>query len=137
MIIAGSNWYMAAMMHVLFLKKHHEIDEVLSTGQPPEAWHKQYNKKLARLKKHGASSQKILRLTRIQQKRNMAGLEHLACYVKKTNLVENEYARSSVLSQLEQCRQQCRLVGFSSQMVGARDTCPPMRPDQEEMQNGV
>lgn len=110
-IIVGSNWYMAAMMNMLFVKKHVEIDEVMASGQPPEAWQTRYHKKLARLKSQGASDKKILRLTRMQQKRNMAGLERLARYIRKTNLVEDENARSNALSLLDQCKRQYHLEG--------------------------
>ncbi len=43
-IIVGSCWYMAAMMNIIFLKKHIDIDEVLSSGRPPEAWQKNTEK---------------------------------------------------------------------------------------------
>ena len=102
---------MAAMMNVLFVKKHIEIDEVMTSGQPPVAWQKRYYKKLTWLKNKGAPDKKIMRLTRIQQKRNIAGLERLVRYVRKTNLVEDENARSSALAQLEQCKQLCQLAG--------------------------
>jgi hypothetical protein len=110
-IIVGSCWYMAAMMNIIFIRKHVEIDEVLSSGQPPEAWQKRYLIKLVRLQNKGASEEKITRLTRRQQKHNITGLARLARYVRKTNLVEDESARSNTLSQLEQCRQQCELEG--------------------------
>lgn len=129
-IIVGSNWYMAAMMNVLFLKKHVEIDEVLDSGLPPQAWQKRYYRKLARLQNQGASDKKILRLTRRQHKHNIAGLERLARYVRKTNLVEDESARSSALAQLEQCRQQCRLAGGCA--PGS-----PVRHGLEGIQNGI
>ena len=112
-IIVGSSWYMAAMMNIIFLRKHYEIDEVLTTGLPPEAWQKRYYKRLVRLKNKGASDENIMRLTRKQQKHNIAGLARLASYVKKTNLVEDESARSSTLSQLNQCKQHCQLEGKS------------------------
>lgn len=110
-IIVGSSWYMAAMMNIIFLRKHIEIDEVLTNGQPPEAWQKRYHKKLIHFKNKGASDKNIMRLTRKQQKHNVAGLARLASYVKRTNLVEDESARSSTLSQLDQCKQHCQLEG--------------------------
>jgi hypothetical protein len=110
-VIAGSCWYMAAMMNLLFVRKHVEIDEVLSTGQPPQAWQKSYLKKLERFQNQGASDETIQRLTRTQQKRNLAGLNRLARYVKKTNLVEDESARKNTLLLLDQCKQQCQQEG--------------------------
>ncbi len=111
LIIVGSCFYMAAMMNVIFVRKHVEIDQVLSTGLPPEAWQKRYYKKLVYLKNKGASDKKLMRLTRRQQKHNIAKLKRLTRYIKRTNLVEDESARGSVLTQLEQCKQHCQLEG--------------------------
>jgi len=110
-IIAGSFWYMAAMMNFIFIKKHVEIDEVLSSGQPPEAWQKKYRKKLKRLKDKGASSNSITRLIKRQQRHNFVRLAQLIKYVRKTNLVEDEGARSNTLSQLDECKHHCQLEG--------------------------
>lgn len=129
-IIVGSNWYMAAMMNVLFVKKHIEIDEVLSSGQPPEAWQKRYQKKMGRLKSQGASEEKIARLTKAQYGHNIAGLERLIRYVQKTNLVEDENARSSALAQLEQCKQQCQLAGGCA-------SGSPIGAEPEGIQDGI
>ena len=129
-IIVGSNWYTAVMMNMLFVKKHIEIDEVLSSGLPPVAWQKRYDKKLTRLKSKGASDKKIAQLAMAQRRHNIAGLNRLTRYVKKTNLVEDENARRNALAQLEQCRQQCQLAGC----------CAPGSPlpaELEGIQDGI
>jgi hypothetical protein len=110
-IIVGSFWYMAAMMNVIYLKKHIEIDEVLARGLPPEAWQKKYQENLLRLKNKGASENAFIRLSMKQKKYNLAGLACLTRYVKKTLLVEDEGARAATLTQLDLCKQQCELEG--------------------------
>ncbi len=110
-VVAGSCWYMAAMMNLLFVRKHVEIDEVLSTGLPPQAWQKSYLKKLQHIKSKGASDASILQLARKQQKRNVVRLRRLERYVRKTNMVEDESARKNTLLLLDQCKQQCQQEG--------------------------
>ncbi|MBM7566053.1 hypothetical protein [Paenibacillus sacheonensis] len=101
LIMVASIWYMRLMLDKIFGEKHRDLEHIASTGMIPERWSLKHAKKMIRLYEKG--DDRALRSARRAAARSyLRKLRRLSAYVKKTNLVENEETRQSMLRNLRQ-----------------------------------
>ncbi|GIN71815.1 hypothetical protein J14TS2_22900 [Bacillus sp. J14TS2] len=106
LIMLGSIWSMNTFAKKYIGQKHLVLEEV-ANGEIPEQWSRHYQTKIKKLEEKG-NTERISHIQRTAQKTYSKKLQRLVHYIQKTNLVDSEETRSTLLSDLEKTRQQWR-----------------------------
>ncbi|MBO0993765.1 hypothetical protein IPU53_12145 [Bacillus sp. SD088] len=90
-----------------YIGQKHLVLEEVANGEIPEQWSRHYQTKIKKLEAKG-NTERISHIQRTAQKTYAKKLQRLVHYIQKTNLVDSEETRSTLLSDLEKTRQQWR-----------------------------
>ena len=100
LIMVGSCYYFMFWMNKSTFSKVNDLDEIRSTGRPPEDWQKSYLRKCRKLGRIPPE------LFEKQKKRNLRRLKGIVRFCRTTKLMESEDVRQGVLQELSLVRQE-------------------------------
>jgi hypothetical protein len=88
----------------LVLGRHHDLEEILETGDVPRSWREPYEKRLSALEGTSAGSERTDALTAKARRGYLAKLSRLRRYVETTRLVDGDETREVLLDRLAELR---------------------------------
>ena len=100
LIMVSSCFYFMFWMNKSTFSKVNDLDEIRTTGRPPEDWQKSFHKKCQKL---GRIPPKLFEK---QKRRNLRRLKGLVRFCCTTKLMESEEVRQGVLQELSLVRQE-------------------------------
>ena len=100
LIMVSSCFYFMFWMNKSTFNNVNDLDEIRTTGRPPEDWQKGYLKKCRKLGRIPPE------LFEKQKKRNLRRLKKLTRFCRTTKLMESEEVRQGVLQELSLIRQE-------------------------------
>jgi lipopolysaccharide export LptBFGC system permease protein LptF len=106
LLIISSVWFMNKILTQTVGKRHQALEEIVSTGQLPQAWSIKYHKKLIKLNQKTAPSEEIQKIKQQAKRAYLEKISKLEKYVHSTQLVENEETRKILLDKVKQVRKQ-------------------------------
>ena len=104
LIMIVSIWYFNFVMHRLVGEKHQILEYILETGEIPVKWSYRFDKKIKKLMSDPRNKDKVLDIQRNANRYYSYKFNQLTEYLKRTNLVEDNYLRKELLDKLGSIR---------------------------------
>jgi hypothetical protein len=104
LIMVGATWGINFAMKRMIGDKHHDLEEIVTTGQAPARWRLPYERRLQRLRLEPGQAEKASRLERDAVRDYVRRLDGLVGYIQSSSLVDSEETRETLLSELRSAR---------------------------------
>lgn len=85
--------------------KHIAIDEIMQNGEPPTAWRKPFERKIAKLRQEPGNDERIAQVQAQARATYLKKLDNLNKYVYNSRLVGSEEARREIQEEFAKVRE--------------------------------
>ncbi len=104
LLMLATVWLMNKASARLVGDKHHALESIVESGEPPYRWRASYERELARLKGSGENAAKIAELQERARQDYLKRLDKLIEYARTSALIDGEDTRSLLLDRLSAVR---------------------------------